>query len=181
MPQIRVVDDEGEQLGVMPTQDALQLAEERGLDLVEVAPHAEPPVCRFLDYGRFRYMQTKKERESRKTQKYTLLRQVRMRPRIGIHDLNAKTQQVRKLLDEGAKVKVSVLFRGREITHPEQGIVLLRKVAEDVQDKAKLERAPSMEGRMMTITLVSRTDVPQTRGKVPSKKTDHSDAQTKDT
>jgi translation initiation factor IF-3 len=148
-----VIDENETQLGVLDTQDALKLARERDLDLVEVAPQAEPPVCRLLDYGRFRYMQAKKEKESRKSQKYTLLREVRFRPRIGQHDLDAKTRLVSKLLVEGAKVKVSVMFRGREMTHPELGMSLLRRVAASLKDTAKVESAPSMEGRFMGIIL----------------------------
>lgn len=153
MPNVRVITEDNEQLGIMTVQDALALAQERGLDLVEVAPGAEPPVCRLLDYGRFRYVQTKKEREARKSQKSTALREVRFRPAIGQHDLDAKYRTIQKLLDTGAKVKVSVLFRGRSITHPELGVNLLRKVTEGLQEEAKLERAPTMEGRMMSIIL----------------------------
>ena len=153
MPNVRVITEDNEQLGVMTVQDALAQAQERGLDLVEVAPGADPPVCRLLDYGRFRYVQTKKEREARKSQKSTALREVRFRPAIGQHDLDAKYRTIQKLLNTGAKVKVSVLFRGRAITHPELGMNLLRKVAEGLQEEAKLERAPAMEGRMMSIIL----------------------------
>ena len=121
--------------------------------MVEVAPSAVPPVCRLLDYGKFRYVQTKKERESHKTQKSNLLREVRFRTRIGIHDRQSKTRLVKKLLEEGSKVKVSVMFRGREITHPELGVNLLRTVAEDLKQDARLERTPTMEGRMINIIL----------------------------
>jgi translation initiation factor IF-3 len=153
VPNVLVVTEDNEQLGVMTVQDALALAQERGLDLVEVAPGADPPVCRLLDYGRFRYVQTKRDREARKSQKSTALREVRFRPAIGQHDLDAKYRTIQKLLYTGAKVKVSVLFRGRSITHPELGVNLLRKVAEGLQEEAKLERAPAMEGRMMSIIL----------------------------
>ena len=140
-------------MGVMQIQDALALAQERELDLVEVAPGAEPPVCRLLDYGRFRYEQSKKEKEAKKSQRSVELREVRLRPNIGQHDLDAKERIVRKLLDTGAKVKLTVIFRGRSITHPELGVVLLRKVAESLQEVSKLEKAPSMEGRMLSIIL----------------------------
>lgn len=150
---VRVITEEGEQVGVMSLREALNLAQERDTDLVEVAPNAEPPVCRLLDYGKFKYAQTKKERESRKGQKSTDLREVRFRPTTGAHDVEAKTRTIQKLLAEGSKVKVSVQFRGRAITHPELGVSLLRKVAESVQEEAKLERAPSMEGRMLSIIL----------------------------
>lgn len=137
----------------MPTFEAVQLAQERGLDLVEVAPAAQPPVCRLLDYGKFRYLQTKKEREGRKSQKVNLLREVRFRPRIGDHDMDAKKRQVKKLLEEGSKVKLTVMFRGREITHQEIGVELLRKTAEAFKDEAKLEKAPTMEGRRLSIII----------------------------
>ena len=147
------MDENGGQLGVVPTREALQLAQERELDLVEVAPNSEPPVCRLLDYGRFRYLQTKREREARRTRKTVELAEVRFRPRIGIHDREAKVRNIRKLLDGGDKVKVSVMFRGREITHPELGVTILKGVAEALQDVAKLERPPTMEGRFLSITL----------------------------
>ena len=153
VPEVLVIDDLGEQLGVMATRDALKLAEERGLDLVEVAPTSNPPVCRLLDYGKFRYIQTTKEREVRKTQKTTAIRQVRFRTRIGLHDMQAKERLMQKFLDSGAKVKVSVMFRGREITHPELGMNLLRKVVENAKDRSKLEQPPAMEGRMMSLIL----------------------------
>ncbi len=129
------------------------MAEERELDLVEVAPAAVPPVCRILDYGKFRYDQAKKERESRKTQKAGGLREVRMRPRIDEHDIAFKSRSAQRFLREGHKVKMSVFFRGREITHPELAISLMRRMAEALADLAKLEKAPSMEGRAMTMVL----------------------------
>ncbi len=161
MPEVLVIDDEGEQLGTMPTFEAIQLAQEQGLDLVEVAPAAQPPVCRLLDYGKFRYLQTKKEREGRKTQKVNLLREVRFRPRIGDHDMEAKKRLVKKLLDEGSKVKLTVMFRGREITHQDIGVDLLRKTAEAFSDEAKLEKAPTMEGRRLSIIIVPTSQISQ--------------------
>ena len=153
MPEVLVIDELGEQLGTMPTFEANQLAQERGLDLVEVAPAAQPPVCRLLDYGKFKYIQTKKEREGRRTQKVNLLREVRFRPRIGDHDMEAKRRQVKKLLEEGSKVKLTVMFRGREITHQEIGVELLRRTAEAFKDEVKLEKAPTMEGRRLSIII----------------------------
>jgi translation initiation factor IF-3 len=150
---VRLIGVEGEQLGVVTLSDALKLANEKGLDLVEVASTATPPVCRLLDYGKFRYEQAKKEREARKAQKSVELREVRMRPRIDQHDIEYKSRRIRDFLDEGHKVKMSVLFRGREITHPELAIALLRRVAESLAEHAKLEKAPSLEGRMMTMVL----------------------------
>ena len=151
--EVRLVDENGEQMGVLPLQEALQLAQERELDLVEVAPNSVPPVCRLLDYGKFRYLQTKREREARRTRKTTEVAEVRFRPRIGAHDLESKVGKIRELLDEGAKIRVSVMFRGREITHPELGVKILRSVAETLKDVSKLERAPAMEGRFMVIHL----------------------------
>ena len=129
------------------------MARDRDLDLVEVAPNSVPPVCRLLDYGKFRYLQSTKEREMRKTQKTNSLREVRFRPRIGKHDIESKERLVHKLLDEGSKVKVSVMFRGREMDHPEIAVNLLRQVHEALKEDAKLEQSPSMEGRFMSIIL----------------------------
>ena len=140
----------------MPTFEALKIAEERGLDLVEVAPSAAPPVCRLMDYGRFRYEATRKEREARKVRKgkpSNELREVRFKTRIGEHDRSAKTRLVKRLLGEGSKVKVSVMFRGREIAHPDRGMTLLRLVAEDLVDDALVEKAPGFEGRWLSMIL----------------------------
>lgn len=150
------MDEDGEQLGVLSIQDAMKLAEEKGMDLVEVAPQAVPPVCRIMDYGKFRYETTRKERDARKARKTKAtqeLREVRMKTRIGQHDLSAKTRMVKRLLDQGAKVKVSVMFRGREIDHPELGMGLLRNVAQELVDDALLERPPTFEGRFLAMTL----------------------------
>jgi translation initiation factor IF-3 len=148
-----VVDEQGGQLGVMPTHKALELAREHDLDLVEVAPNSVPPVCRLLDYGKFRYIQSTKEREMRKTTKTNALREVRFRPKIGTHDIQAKERLVHRLLEEGSKVKVSVMFRGREIDHPELAINLLKQVNDVLKDEAKLEQPPKLEGRFMSIIL----------------------------
>ena len=153
---MRVVDEEGKQLGVMPTRQALEIAGQRGLDLVEVAPASVPPVCRLLDYGKFRYETTRREREARKGQKGRVtneVREVRLKTRIGEHDRSSKTRLVKKLLEEGSKVKVSVMFRGREITHPEVGMAILKSVAEDLINDALMEKTPSFEGRFLTMVL----------------------------
>jgi translation initiation factor IF-3 len=147
------VGEKGEQLGIMPTSQALEIARKQNLDLVEVAPTAVPPVCRLLDYGKFKYEQSKKERELRRSQRVALLREVRLRPRIDIHDFEAKSKSVKKLLDEGDKVKVTVIFRGREVTHPELGLKLLQRMTESVQGRAALEKQPIMEGRGLYIIL----------------------------
>lgn len=138
----------------MSIQDALNLARESGLDLVEVAPNANPPVCRVLDYGKFKYEQAKKEREAHKHQKQVVLREVRFKPKIGAHDVDFKTRVAEKLLKAGDKVKVSVMFRGREITHPEIGRELLQRVAGNLKEVASVEKHPSMEGRFMNMILV---------------------------
>jgi len=150
---VLIIDDEGHKLGVTPIQQALEMARERGLDLVEVAPNAMPPVCRILDYGKFKYEQAKKEREAHRHQKQATLREVRFKPKIGAHDIDFKTKVVKKLLEGGDKVKVSVMFRGREITHPEIGRDLLLRVSGNLQDVAVVERQPSMEGRFMNMYL----------------------------
>ena len=148
-----IIDDEGHKLGVTPINQALEMARERGLDLVEVAPNANPPVCRILDYGKFKYEQAKKEREAHKHQKQATLREVRFKPKIGTHDIDFKTKVVKKLLEGGDKVKVSVMFRGREITHPEIGRELLLRIAGNLGEIANVERQPSMEGRFMNMYL----------------------------
>ncbi len=156
VPEVRLVDEKGEQLGVMATQQAMTIADERELDLVEVAPAAAPPVCRLMDYGRFKYDTDRKEREERKKRKEKVtneLREVRMKTRIGLHDRSAKTRLVKRLLGQGSKVKVSVMFRGREMDHPELGMGLLRAVAEDLADDALLESSPRFEGRFLAMVL----------------------------
>lgn len=144
--EVRVVDDEGQQVGILTIQDALRMARERGLDLVEVAPNAVPPVCRVLDFGRYQYERQKKEREARKAQKVIDVKEIRMRPRTGEHDLDVKVRQTIVFLAEGSKVKVSVRFRGREITHPEIAREQLQEFAEKVGAAALIEAHPAMEG-----------------------------------
>ena len=140
-------------MGVMPLYQALELAKERGLDLVEVAANTAPPVCRVLDYGKYKYEQTKKERKSRRGQRAGRLREIRLRPRISEHDLEAKVRLIKKLLDEGDKVKVRVTFRGREITHQEIGWKLLQRVTEAMKGIAVLEKPPAAEGRSIGLIL----------------------------
>ena len=138
----------------MPVGQALQKAREWDLDLVEVAPNSDPPVCRVLDYGKLRYLSAKKDRESRKGQKSTELREVRFRPNIGTHDLEAKTRKVRELINDGSKVKLTVRFRGREAAHNEIGLSVLKRVADDLKDEVRLEKAPSMGGRALSMILL---------------------------
>jgi len=151
--EVRLIGEKGEQLGVVPLSQALEIARKRNLDLVEVAATAEPPVCRLLDYGKYKYEQAKKEREARRSQKVSLLREVRLRPKIGSHDFEAKARTAKKLLAGGDKVKVTVRFRGREITHPEIGWRLLQRMSESLKEMAVVERQPLLEGRSMFIIL----------------------------
>ncbi|MSQ41832.1 MAG: translation initiation factor IF-3 [Dehalococcoidia bacterium] len=151
-PRLRVIRD-GDQLGVMTATEAQRLADEAGLDLVEIAPTADPPVCRIMDYGKYKYEQAKRERESRRGSKNVELREVRMRVKIDQHDIDFKARTTRKLLAAGDKVKVSVMFRAREITHPEVGRDLLDRFFAEVSDAGTMERSPSLEGRFMTMVL----------------------------
>jgi translation initiation factor IF-3 len=150
---VRVIGVNGEQLGVMPLMQALDQARDSGADLVEVAPTAVPPVCRILDYGKFKYEQAKKEREAKKHQHNVLLREIRIRPKIDDHDIDFKTRTAEKLIKEGDKVKITVMFRGREVTHPQLGKELLDRVYDRLKDIAGVEKAASMEGRHMTMIL----------------------------
>jgi translation initiation factor IF-3 len=151
--EVRLIDDEGRQIGIIPTREALEMARERGLDLVEVAPNAAPPVCRLMDYGKFRYEQSRKERESKKHQHVTRLKEVRIEPKIGKADLETKGRQAGKFLDGGDKVKLTVLFRGRSITHPELGRDLLDQLSVQLQDHGTVEQTARMEGRTMTMIM----------------------------
>ncbi len=151
--EIRLIGEDGEQLGVMPTIEALRAARDRGLDLVEVAPNAVPPVVRMLDYGRYKYEQEKREREARKNQKTVLMKEVRLRPKTDEHDVEFKSRQIERFIEEGDKVKVTLRFRGREMVHPNLGRQLLETVAERVKNVAAVERMPLMEGNTMTMIL----------------------------
>ena len=149
--EVRLIDDEGNQIGVIPTREALEMARERGLDLVEVAPNASPPVCRLMDYGKFRYEQSRKERDSKKNQHVVKVKEVRIEPKIGDHDLETKGRQAQRFLESGDKVKLTVLFRGRSITHPELGRDLLERLGEQLKNHGVVEQAARMEGRTMTM------------------------------
>jgi translation initiation factor IF-3 len=148
-----LVGDKGEQLGVMALYQALEMAKKKGFDLVEVAPTAVPPVCRLMDYGKFKYEQAKKEREMRKSQKTSIVREIRLRPKIGEHDFEAKTRSVKKLLQDGDKVKITIMFRGREITHADLGWKLLEKMMESLKGTVTIEKQPQMEGSRMYMIL----------------------------
>jgi translation initiation factor IF-3 len=151
--EVRLIDEQGAQVGIISIRDALVLAEERGLDLVEVAPTAVPPVCRIMDYGKFRYEQTKKEREARKHQKQAELKEVRLKPKTDDHDLEVKAKQARRFLLGGDKVKFIVRFRGREMAHPDIGREMLEQMAEELRDVGTIEQRPLMEGRALSLLL----------------------------
>jgi translation initiation factor IF-3 len=154
---VRVIGDDGEQFGVLPLFEALRMAQERGVDLVEVAPTAVPPVCRLLDYGKYRFDQDKKEREARKNQKVALLKEVRMGPATDDHDLDFKSKAIQKFIEDGDKVKVTVRFRGRQMAHPQLGRQVLDSIAQKLQGVAAVERAPLVEGRTMSMIMTAPT------------------------
>jgi translation initiation factor IF-3 len=148
-----VVSETGEQLGVMPTQQALDLSRQRELDLVEVAPDATPPVCRIMDFGKYKYTQSRRQKEARKKQTVVLVKEVKMGPKTEKHDFDFKVKHVRRFLEEGHKAKVTVRFKGREMAHTELGWKMLQKMVEAVNDLANVENNPRMEGRMLHIML----------------------------
>lgn len=151
--EVRLVDDAGEQLGVMPPREAVKIAAEKGLDLVEVAPTANPPVCRIMDYGKFKYEQSKKEKEAKKNQRIISVKEVKLRPNIEDHDFLTKAKNAGKFLESGDKVKVTIMFRGREITHPELGKVLCDRFAQELSSVSKVEKEAKVEGRNMIMIL----------------------------
>ncbi|MBC8160136.1 MAG: translation initiation factor IF-3 [Roseiflexaceae bacterium] len=151
--EVRLIDEDNNQVGIVQIRDALTMAEERGLDLVEVAPNAVPPVCRLMDHGKYRYEQTKKEREARKNQKQVEIKQIRLEPKTDTHDIDVKTSQARRFLIEGDKVKFNLRFRGREIFHQEIGREILERIAENLRDIAIIEQRPLMEGKVLSLTL----------------------------
>ena len=155
IPQVRVVDEEGAQLGVMPTPRALEMAQERGLDLVEVAPMAAPPVVKFLDFGQYKYELTKREKEAKRKQRSVTFKEVRLSPKIGVGDFDTKVHRAIEFLEDGDRIKVTVRFRGRELTHPELGRNLLSRFVDRVKDHGVAERTPLLEGKSMHITMAS--------------------------
>lgn len=148
---IRLIDDNGDQLGIVATDEARAMADERGLDVVEVAPSARPPVCRLMDYGKFKYEQARKAREAKKNQHIIHVKEVKLRPKIEAHDIEFKLRHAKKFIEEGDKVKFTLMFRGREVTHPELGARLLRHVKEELKDIAVVEADIRHEGRTMTL------------------------------
>ena len=156
VPKVRVIDGEGENLGVMFTQEAIEQAADVGLDLVEVSPTADPPVCKFLDIGKFKYEAQKKANIARKTQKTQELKEIKMRPNLDDHDYDTKMKKVHGFIEDGDKVKITLRFRGRELSHQQLGMALLQRVAENVADTAKVEAYPRMEGRQMLMVLAPK-------------------------
>lgn len=154
--EVRVIAPGGEQLGIMSGRDALRVAAEQHLDLVEIAPNAKPPVCRIMDYGKYRYEQQKKDKENRKKQKTFDVKEVKLRPGIEEHDFNVKYKNAVRFLEDGDKVKVTIMFRGRELSHPELGEVLLNKMAQQLTDLAVVERVPKLEGKNMIMIVAPK-------------------------
>jgi translation initiation factor IF-3 len=155
IPQVRVIDEEGNQLGIMPTPRALEMAQERGLDLVEVAPMAAPPVTRFLDFGQYKYELTKREKEAKRRQRAVTFKEVRLSPKIGQGDFETKAHRAVEFLTDGDRLKVTVRFRGRELTHPELGRALLERFTEQIKEHGVVDRAPMLEGKSMFLTMAS--------------------------
>src|SRR4029079_2906688 len=159
VPEVRVIGADGSQVGIIPTHEALRLAEELGLELVGVNPRAAPPVCKIMDFGKFKYETSKKEKASRRHQSTIVLKEVKLRPKTDDHDLDFKTKHIRSFLQEGNKCKLVIVFRGREIVHPETGQAMLDRVVKSVQDVAMIEQRPMMEGRRMAMIIGPRVGV----------------------
>ena len=159
MPEVRVIGADGSQIGIIPTHEALRLAEEQGLELVEVNPRAAPPVCKIMDFGKFKYETSKKEKASRRHQSTIVLKEIKLRPKTDEHDLDFKVKHIRGFLSEGNKCKLVIVFRGREIVHPETGQAMLDRVVKTVADVAMVEQRPMMEGRRMVMIIGPRVGV----------------------
>ncbi len=170
VPEVRVIGADGAQLGVLRTEEALRIAEEGGFDLVEVSPKAMPPVCKIMDYGKFKYENSKKTKEARKHQSTVILKEVKFRPKTDDHDFDFKVKHIRRFLQEGNKAKLAVIFRGREIVHPETGQDVLKRVVAATSDIAQVEQMPMMEGRRMLMIIAPRAGVirPATTSHAPS-------------
>ena len=161
VPRVRLVDEDGSQVGIKATNEALAYAHGKDLDLVEVAANADPPVCRIMDYGKYRYEQEQKAKTARKHQTQINVKEIKLRPKIGVHDYETKKGHVVRFLKNRAKVKVTIMFRGREQTHPERGRDLLMRLAEDVKDLGQIEMQPVLDGRNMVMVLAPNKNVPQ--------------------
>ena len=167
-PEVRVVNDDGTQLGVLNTREAISIARSKGLDLIEVAPQAQPPVCKIMDYGKFKYEQSKRERKSAKKHKQSELKGIKMFPHIDDHDFEIKVRSAVKFLQEGDKVKVTIAFKGREITHPEFGRIQMEKIMAAANEVgAQIEKPPSMEGRQMIMILSPKSAAGATKPAAP--------------
>jgi translation initiation factor IF-3 len=153
VPEVRVIDDEGNQVGMMKTPDAVKFAQERDLDLVEVAPEAKPPVCRVLDYSKYKYEQAQKVKQARKHQQQITIREIKFRPKIAQHDYDTKKHHVERFLRHKDKVKITIMFRGREVTHPERGVMILDRLVEELAELGVVEQRPTQDGRNMTMML----------------------------
>ncbi len=174
VPEVRVIDDEGNQVGMMKTPDAVKFAQERDLDLVEVAPEAKPPVCRVLDYSKYKYEQAQKVKQARKHQQQITVREIKFRPKIAQHDYDTKKHHVERFLRHKDKVKITIMFRGREVTHPERGVMILDRLAEELAELCQVEQRPTQDGRNMTMMLGPSKAV--LAGKVDSDDAAHDDA-----
>src|ERR671926_708376 len=150
VPEVRLIGDDGNQVGILKTPDALRYAQERDLDLVEVAPDAKPPVCRVLDYSKYKYEQAQKQKSARKHQQQINVREIKFRPKIAQHDYATKRGHVERFLRRRDKVKITIMFRGREVTHPERGVMILDRLAQELSDLAQVEQRPTQDGRNMT-------------------------------
>jgi len=153
---VRVISEDGSQLGILPTQEAIDLANDRGLDLVEVAPNADPPVCRIMDYGKFKYKTNKKEHETRKKGRTVQLKEIKLRPSTDEHDLETKIRNMKKFLIKKDRVKITLMFKGREITYKDSAVALLKRMAEDVKEEGTVEQDAKLEGRNMTMVIVPK-------------------------
>ncbi|MCD6233838.1 MAG: translation initiation factor IF-3 [Candidatus Marinimicrobia bacterium] len=155
-PRVRLIGENGNQIGIVSIQEALREAEKRDLDLVEISPDANPPVCKILDFGKYKYQQHKHEKENRKKQHVVQMKEIRFRPGIDVHDIETKAKKIRKFIEDGSKVKITVMFRGREMAHKEYGHKVLEVVSEQLSDIARMESEPSQEGRFLTAYLVAK-------------------------
>ncbi|WP_119460855.1 translation initiation factor IF-3 [Rhodospirillaceae bacterium SYSU D60014] len=156
VPTVRLVDENGDMVGVVPVREAMQMAADVGLDLVEVSPNADPPVCKILDFGKFKYEAQKKKNEARKKQKVIEVKEIKMRPNIDDHDYEVKMRSIHRFLEEGDKVKVTMRFRGREMVHQDLGVKLLERVRGELEEQAKVEQFPRLEGRQMVMVMAPK-------------------------
>ncbi len=153
---VRAIADNGDQLGIIPLDDAMKIALEKGMDLVEVAPNANPPVCRIMDYGRYKYQQEKRSTEGKKRQSQVVVKEIKLRPKTGEHDYMTKRKHIEKFLSKNFKVKVTIMFRGREIVHPEIGLRILQRIVNELEELSVVENHPKLEGRNMTMLLSAK-------------------------